>query len=92
MFRVFYSPIKMFVICFAFVILSLTFDGGVFRLVNLQNDHKTLTAQIVDLEQQNLALQRQIVQAQDPFFIERQAMDLYDLAGDQDLIFVFTDR
>jgi cell division protein FtsB len=92
MFRLFYSPVKIFLFCTVFVSLSLSLDGGLYRLFNLYRDEQVLRQQLESLQLQNADLQKQIVQAQDPTFIERQAMDLYDLAGDQDLVFVFTER
>jgi cell division protein FtsB len=92
MFRLLYSPFKVFILSSVFLVLSLSLDGGLARLLQLKQDEQALQKQLVQLDQLNAELQKQIVQAQDPAFIERQAMDLYDLAGDQDLVFVFTER
>jgi cell division protein FtsB len=87
--KILYSPFKVAILSFTFVFLHLILGEGVFRLAKLQSDEKTLKTQIEEIQNQNKSLDMQVKMAQDPVFIERQAVELYGLAQEHDLVFVF---
>lgn len=72
--------------------ISLFFNGAIWRVWSLHRDLKTIQEQIVASKAQSKALDMQIKQAKDPSFIERQAKDKLDMVGENDLVFVFSDQ
>ncbi|MCE3009071.1 MAG: septum formation initiator family protein [Proteobacteria bacterium] len=61
------------------------------QLYKLERDRETLVSQIVKAQQDIAELDRQLKLAKDPAFIEKQALDRYDLIDENDLMFVFAD-
>ncbi len=86
------SPIKVLWICLSFIFLVLISDGSVFRLWNLHGDHERITHSIAKLETDFQVLDNQYSKVNDPEFLEQQARDRLDLAGEDELIFVFSDN
>ncbi|MBX2988770.1 MAG: septum formation initiator family protein [Bdellovibrionaceae bacterium] len=82
----------MFIACVVFATLSLGFDGILWRLWGLRQDRERMTNDMVHLRTEVVSLDRQLRQAKDPSFIERQARDRLDLAGENDLVFVFPEE
>lgn len=58
----------------------------------MYRDHERISADILEMRNNILNLSSQLKQAKDPNFIERQARDKLDLAGEHDLVFVFPDQ
>ena len=90
--RILHQPFKVFCFCIAFVCGSLLFNGGFLQLYQLHQDYRIIQEQIVSTENQVVSLSRQLAQAKDPSFIERQALDHYDLASEDDMVFVFSEE
>lgn len=87
--RFLYRPGRVFAVCLAFLAMNLVFDGILWRLWGLHHDHERRGSEIALLKEQVTSLDRQLKQARDPSFIERQARDRLDLVGQNDLLFVF---
>jgi cell division protein FtsB len=77
--------------CVCIFILSLFFNGALWRIWSLRHDLSTIKGQIGNSKEQSKALDMQIKQAKDPSFIERQAKDKLDMVGEHDLVFVFSE-
>lgn len=90
--RLLSRPMKVFFYCLVFSGLSLLLNGGLIRLYSLHRDQSRLITQISDLKTQVGQLEQQMLMAKDPAFIQRQALDRYDLATENDLVFVFADE
>lgn len=90
--RFLHSPAKVFLMCAVFATVSLLTDGILYRLWGLRHDHARTTAEIADLQTRIASLNSQLLQARDPSYIERQARDRLDLAGENDLVFIFPDE
>lgn len=85
------KPIKVFVLCVIIFIISLFFNGAIWRVWSLHRDSNKIQEQILSSKEQSKLLDMQIKQAKDPSFIERQAKDKLDMVGENDLVFVFSD-
>lgn len=72
--------------------VSIVLNGNVFRLWGLHRDFDRITADIGTTRENITSLAGQLTQAKDPTFIERQARDKLDLAGEHDLVFVFAEQ
>lgn len=81
----------MFLVCVCVFVLSLFFNGAIWRIWSLRHDLWTIQEQILNSKSQSKALDMQIKQAKDPSYIERQAKDKLDMVGEQDLVFVFSE-
>jgi cell division protein FtsB len=86
------SPIKVLWLCLGVIFLVLISDGSVFRLWNLHGDQERITDNIAKLERDFQVLDGQYLKVNDPEFLEQQARDRLDLAGEDELIFVFSDN
>lgn len=85
-------PIHIFVYCVVFACLSLILNGSLLNIWSLHRDEIKITEQI-QLEKLKIKeLEQKLKNAKDPTFIERQAVDKYDLANEHDLVFVFADQ
>ena len=82
---------KVFFVCVCIFVISLFFNGAIWRIWGLRRDSATIQDQIMNSKTQSKALDMQIKQAKDPSFIERQAKDKLDMVGEHDLVFVFSE-
>ena len=85
-------PAKVALACFFIFVVSIVLNGNLWRLWGLHRDFAHIETEIVDAKNDISVLQDQLKQAKDPAFIERQARDKLDLAGEHDLVFVFSDQ
>ncbi|AHZ86856.1 septum formation initiator family protein [Bdellovibrio bacteriovorus] len=86
------SPTKVALVCLLIFSVSIVVNGNAFRLWGLHRDFDRITFEIQQTRQNIAALTGQLKQAKDPSFIERQARDKLDLAGEHDLVFVFPEQ
>lgn len=86
------SPMRVLLLCAAFGFLVLVLDGTLFRLWNLHRESKRIEASIARLTESSRILEVQIQKAKEIEFVERQARDRFDLVGEDDLVFVFTNE
>lgn len=86
------KPVKVFLLCVCIFIITLFFNGAIWRVWGLHHDSATIQKQILNSKSQAKVLDMQIKQAKDPSFIERQAKDKLDFVGEHDLVFVFSDN
>ena len=86
------NPTRVLVLCLVFITGSLVFSGNLLRLYGLHRDQGRLLDQITLVRAQIVDLDKQFKLAQDPNYIERQALDRYDLVEENDLVFVFADE
>ncbi len=84
-------PFKVLLVCNILFVVSLFFNGAVWRVWGLRRDLATIAHQITKSKAQSLSLDMQIRQAKDQVFMERQAKDKLDMVGEHDLVFVFSD-
>lgn len=85
-------PTRVATLCLVFLAVTLILNGNLWRLWGLHRDFDHLSQQIIDTNHSSRLLEAQLKQAKDPNFIERQARDRLDLAGEHDLVFVFADE
>jgi cell division protein FtsB len=86
------QPFKIFLICLTFAFLSLIANGTLLQLYRMHRDQNVLHEQIRATRLQVLDLDKQLKMAKDPVYIERQALDNYDLIEENDLMFVFSEQ
>lgn len=85
-------PGRVATVCVFVLIATLILNGNLWRLWGLHRDFDRMTQQIEETLQGTQQLEAQLRQAKDPSFMERQARDRLDLAGEHDLVFVFADE
>lgn len=85
-------PGKVSLCCLGVFTVSIILNGNVFRLWSLHRDFDRITHEISETRSNIATLTGQLKQAKDPAFIERQARDKLDLAGEHDLVFVFAEQ
>ncbi|MDG0816784.1 septum formation initiator family protein [Bdellovibrio svalbardensis] len=85
-------PGKVAVLCLMVFGVSIVLNGNLWRLWGLHRDYAHIQDEINQTRAGIGDLQGQLKQAKDPAFIERQARDKLDLAGEHDLVFVFPEQ
>lgn len=86
------NPSKVALWCVIIFCVSIVLNGNVFRLWGLHRDHDRIILEIKETKHNISSLSAQLRQAKDPSFIERQARDKLDLAGEHDIVFVFPEQ
>ncbi len=86
------NPIQILFFCFGFFILTLLLNGVPLRLWGLYRDLNRYETEINRAQLAIKDLGLKLSQASDPLYIEKQARERLDLAGEDDLIFVFPNQ
>lgn len=76
--------------CLAFAFIQLLIQGNLFHLVRMHSDRQALNENLHSIQADLLKLDLKIRQAKDPIFIEKEAKDRLDMAGEDELVFVFS--
>lgn len=85
-------PSKVATCCLIVFVVSIIMNGNAFRLWGLHRDFDRISDDIHMTRKNIASLSDQLKQAKDPAFIEREARDKLDLAGEHDLVFVFPEQ
>jgi len=85
-------PGRVMTVCLLVFAVSIVLNGNIWRLWGLHRDFDRIGDEISQTKTTIRDLQVQLKQAKDPAFIERQARDKLDLAGEHDLVFVFPEQ
>ena len=83
------KPSKVLILCVAFAVLHLLFQGSLFHIAKLRSEFTGLQASLIGINTDIIKLEGKIRQAKDPMFIEQQAKDRLDMAAEDELVFVF---
>lgn len=83
------SPRKVFLICITVVFVTLLLDGTFLKIWALSLDIKKIQSNLNNVNFEIEKIEKQIHQANEPSYIEREARDRFDLVEDNDLVFVF---
>ena len=86
------APSNVIWICLGLVVLNLVLDGSLVRLWSLHRDHVNIQGKIEILRNKNHDMEARLKEAKDPAFLEREARDRFDLVGEGDLVFVFSEE
>ena len=87
----FYKPFYTLVVCLVFLVFNLVIDGTLFQIFHLGRDLRILKNRTQDLQEKNKIIKEKISHSSDPDFIEEEARERLDFAGEGDLIFIFPD-
>jgi cell division protein FtsB len=85
-------PPRVLWLCGFLIVLNLVMDGSLFRLWSLHRDQVQLLQNTSILRTHSNELRFKLSKAKDPTFLEKEARDRFDLVGEGDLVFVFTDE
>ncbi len=86
-----HQPRRVFLFCATVFVLTLFLNGTLWKIWGLTKDKKNIQEQIQQAQVSIFDIEKQMKQAKDPYFIERQARDKMDMVSENDLIFVFPD-
>lgn len=84
-------PIRVLWFCAGVAFVNLFVDGTLIRLWRLHKEFQEIQYKTVDLESRTIEMDEKLRRASDPLFIEREARDRFDLVGQGDLVFIFSD-
>jgi cell division protein FtsB len=85
------KPAKVILICLAILTVGIIFDGSLWRLFHLHQNHEILTRQIEEEKAKIAKLNQQLQQLRNPAYIEKQARDRLEFLEKDDLLFVFSE-
>lgn len=85
-------PLKVFLICLGFAFASLVLEGSLFQLWSLHRDHAEFEKRISQIRKESKELQMKIAKTSDPAYVELEARNRLDMAGQGDLIFIFSEE
>lgn len=86
-----HRPQKVFLICLAFVMVSLIAEGSLWRLYRLQKDQIKLNSKIQEEKSKIVKIHQDLKRAKDPSYIEHQAREKFELLEKDDLLFIFSE-
>jgi hypothetical protein len=86
-----HNPTRVIWLCFAFIAVSLLLNGSLLRIYGLKRNQNRLVQQTEQIKSQIIDIDRLFKQSLDPSYMERLALDRYDLIEANDLIFVFSE-
>jgi cell division protein FtsB len=86
------SPIRALTLCAFLGLLTLVLDGTLLRLWSLHRDYRRIQENIGTIQKDTRVLDYQIKKAKELEFVERQARDRFDMVGEDDLVFVFSNE
>ena len=84
-------PIRVGIVCLFFAFIHLFADGSLLGLWKLHREEQDLLYKIEILAGKTDELTKKIQQSSDPLFIEREVRDKFDLVGESDLVFIFSE-
>ena len=86
------NPLKVFWICLGVAFLSLVASGTLLQLWGLHRNIEKIKLETQATSVKLIDIRQDLLQAQDPGFIEKQARERFDLVHEGDLVFVFSDE
>ena len=92
LFQILYKPFTVFLLCLLFLLINLVLDGTLFQIFGLNQDLRVIQNRISYIEKKNLKIEDKIEKSSDPDFVEQEARERLDYAGEEDLIFLFPDK
>jgi cell division protein FtsB len=85
------KPKLVLLACLILFLASVFVQGTLVQSVRLSMDKKKLSKQIEDNQKQIAILSEKIIEAKDPAFIHKQAVEDLDMVSENDLVFVFSE-
>jgi len=85
-------PLWVLIICIVLLLFNVMFDGTLSRLMNLVRSQKVLKSRIKDLERKNALVEDRLKKLSDSEFLEKEAKDRFNLIGEEDIVFIFSDE
>ncbi|PIU00045.1 MAG: hypothetical protein COT74_06760 [Bdellovibrionales bacterium CG10_big_fil_rev_8_21_14_0_10_45_34] len=83
------KPIAVALLVLAALLLSVVVDGSFLRFLQMRQESVRISESIESLKRQQLDLTERIRQAHRPEYIERQAVELFDVSQEDEIIFTF---
>ena len=86
-------PSWLLVVCFTVVFVHLIFDNTLLRMFHLYNGQKILENRIANIQMKNSLIEERLKRLHsDSRFLEREVRDRFNLVGEEDIIFIFSDE
>ena len=85
-------PGLVFMTCMVLVGMHIIFDGTLWQIWSLYKSEKVLDGRIIDIQKKNDQITERLKHLSDSSFLEKEARDNFNLVGEQDLIFIFSDE
>ena len=84
-------PLWVLILCVTVVGAHLILDGTVLRMWRLYHSRKVLENRITDINIKNQLVEERLGKLSDSRFLEREVRDRFNLVGEEDIIFIFSD-
>ena len=88
--KFFNRPLWVLLLSCALVGAHLIFDGSFLQMWRLYNSRQALEYRIKDLQTKNGLVEERLKKLSDSDFLEKEVRNRFNLAGEEDLIFIFS--
>ena len=86
------QPVWLLVACSVLIFMHLAMDGTFFRMWHLYNSRKVLESRIESIQIKNALVEERLKKLSDSRFLEREVRDRFNLVGEKDIIFIFSEE
>jgi hypothetical protein len=86
------QPIKVVSLCLLMAFANLVVDGTLLQLWSLQRNINRIGIETEAAKVKMVEVRKSVAKASDPEFLEMQARERFDLVGEDDLVFVFSEE
>ena len=87
--KILLKPHLVAFLAFGISLFYLLASGVFFRIYGLHKDDAKLQFEIQNISKSTSKIKKNLQQLKEPGFIEREALNRFDLAGKNDLVFIF---
>ena len=85
-------PFWLLIFCSCVVCMHLVLDGSFMRMWHLYNSRKILENRIKDIQTKNTLVKERLKKMSDSRFLEKEVRDRFNLVGEEDIIFIFSEE
>jgi len=85
------KPYHVFIVCSIFILFNVVLDGTLFQIRKMYLNRKYINQKIVEIQTKDQVLVEKLNNLSQPIYLEKEIRDRFDLAGQGDLIFIFSD-
>ncbi len=91
LYKILYSPKRMFLLCVLGLIVSLVYSGSLSQLSDLYKAKNKIESKIIEVKKSTQQVMTELKDTESLDYFERQAIERFEYVKEGDLIFVFSD-
>lgn len=84
-----HQPFWVFMVCLLLMSTQIIFDGTLWHIYSLSKNRKVLEKRMSAIQTKNHKVENNLKKLSDSSFLEKEAVEEWNLVGKKDLIFIF---